>query len=278
MASTSSLNEPKDPIVLRGLKDIAEIYDHFIVDLWGVVHNGVHVLDGVVSCLKEMKTRDKTVLFLSNAPRASGVVRDQLRAFGVDDSLYRDVVTSGDVTIAALRGLEAESYYHIGVAEKDSSLLVGIGMNPAPRMEDADVLIASNFMHNMPHVEDYIPNFDAAIAKQIPMYCANPDLSVCLGQNIVLCSGTLAKIYEERGGQVHYFGKPYAPVYDYLKSKYPSKNWLAVGDSLATDILGANQAGIDSLWVLSGIHKDADDAKRSKISHPTYILNGFFWS
>jgi ribonucleotide monophosphatase NagD (HAD superfamily) len=80
---------------------------------------------------------------------------------------------------------------------------------------------------------------------------------------LVLCSGALAKMYEEKGGQVFYHGKPYPGVYEHLfkviaqDQSYQKSRVLAIGDGLPTDIKGAQQVGVDSLLVLSGIHHQA---------------------
>ena len=88
------------------------------------------------------------------------------------------------------------------------------------------------------------------------MICANPDLEVIRAGQRLICAGALALWYEARGGVVRWIGKPhpevYAPVLALLA--LPIGEVLAVGDSLRTDIAGAQRAGIDSCWVLGGIH------------------------
>ena len=90
------------------------------------------------------------------------------------------------------------------------------------------------------------------------MICANPDLEVIRGKKREICAGSLAQRYEELGGKVKYFGKPYKEIYEkslkLLKIKKNNKI-LALGDSLRTDIAGANNFGIDSLLITSGIHQ-----------------------
>jgi HAD superfamily hydrolase (TIGR01459 family) len=88
------------------------------------------------------------------------------------------------------------------------------------------------------------------------MICANPDLEVIRGGVRVICAGALTQRYEEIGGIAYWLGKPdpaiYAPVLEMLD--VPQGRVLAVGDALRTDIAGAAAAGIDSCWVLGGIH------------------------
>ena len=122
----------------------------------------------------------------------------------------------------------------------------------------------------------------------LKMICANPDLEVIRGGVRVICAGALAARYEQMGGAVRSLGKPdpaiYAPVLDMLGT--PRDRTLAVGDSLRTDIAGAHAAGIDSCWVLGGIHGEAlgndhgaaeAEARSSGLS-PVAIVPRFVWA
>ena len=98
-----------------------------------------------------------------------------------------------------------------------------------------------------------------SLARDLPMICANPDLVVMHGTKLVLCAGALAEWYENEGGKVRWHGKPYRSVYDSclaLLGITDRSRVLAVGDSLRTDIAGAAAAGLDSLFVIGGIHAD----------------------
>ena len=100
------------------------------------------------------------------------------------------------------------------------------------------------------------------------MICANPDLVVMRDGVRILCAGTLARHYAASGGDVFSLGKPDPAIYAMAlaKLRVPPTRVLAIGDSLHTDIGGAQGAGIDSLWVLGGIHAAAlggDDAAAS---------------
>jgi ribonucleotide monophosphatase NagD (HAD superfamily) len=91
------------------------------------------------------------------------------------------------------------------------------------------------------------------------MICANPDHEVIRGERRLICAGALAARYEELGGTVRYYGKPYPEVYrrcfELLGIKDRARI-LAVGDSLRTDIAGADGAGIDSVLVTGGLHAE----------------------
>ena len=87
------------------------------------------------------------------------------------------------------------------------------------------------------------------------MICTNPDLIVDRGNKRELCAGSVAMIFEKMGGEVVYFGKPYAEVYN-LATDNKDKKILSIGDNLNTDIKGANLLNYDSLLISNGVHKN----------------------
>ena len=89
---------------------------------------------------------------------------------------------------------------------------------------------------------------------KLKMICTNPDLIVHRGLKKEYCAGTLAAIFEEQGGEVIYFGKPYPEIYKLCTKK--DEKVLVIGDNIRTDIKGANNMNFDSLFITNGIHKN----------------------
>jgi len=286
--------------VLSGVRDIADQYDALILDLWGVVHNGVEPYPGVLDCLDKLRGAGKKVLLLSNAPRSSAKVVVQVAGFGIPRESYDGVVTSGDVTHLCVSRRDDDwhaalghNFFHVG-PERDWGLLDGAGVTEVENMDAADFILTSGLRDDERETEvDYEDEFKRAIARNLPMICANPDLSVVRGDKMVLCAGSLAGYYEKLGGRVRYHGKPYARGYavcfEILGGIDPARV-LAVGDSFRTDIAGANAAGIASLFVAGGIHGaelfEADGSlNAAKVTTaaqaaghmPTAAIPGFYW-
>ena len=125
------------------------------------------------------------------------------------------------------------------------------------------------------------------------MVCANPDLVVHRLGTVEICAGTIAERYEEQGGPVRWHGKPHPSIYESgmrLMGDIDKSRVLAVGDSFRTDIRGANAAGIDSLFVIEGIHREdllnADgEPNKARLAEtvaragavPTYAVRRFNW-
>ncbi len=250
---------------LEGLRALASGYDGFVVDLWGVVHNGVALLPGVRRCLEHLAAADKRVVFLSNAPRRAGLVHGQLRRMGIPDACHAGVVTSGEVTrtlliertdkfVAAL----GRRVFHFGPG-KDNDILDDVDVERAP-LATADFILNTGPDDDSPEGEaGWRLTLEAASRRHLPMICANPDIEVVRGTTRLICAGYVARVYEEEyGGPVRRIGKPDPVVYGPALSMLgmARERVLALGDSLATDLRGARAAGIDAAWVLGGIHAD----------------------
>ena len=91
------------PIALKRFSEIYKNYDTFFIDLWGVVHNGVTIFDGINEVLKQIKVLNKKVFFITNAPRRSKVIENQLSTFGLKRDLYENVISSGEISWQSLK-------------------------------------------------------------------------------------------------------------------------------------------------------------------------------
>ena len=250
---------------ITGLRDIAADYDGFVLDLWGVVHDGVKPYPGVLDCLRALLDAGKRIALLSNAPRRAYDVVNRITAIGVPQGLYHAVMSSGEEAWRYLKDRTDPFYAGLGrkclhiCSDRDLEIRIGLDLDS---VESA----AADFIHNTgpagwdDTIEDYAPVLAEARGRGLKMVCANPDLMVNHGAKLALCAGALAVHYEEIGGAVRWHGKPYPSVYAStlkLLGIVDKRRVLAVGDSLRTDIAGANGAGLDSLLITGqGIHVD----------------------
>lgn len=256
--------------VLQGLRDVAGNYDGFVLDLWGVVHDGVTVFPGVVDTLQQLHAAGKKLVFLSNAPRRAHMVAAQLDGFGITASLHDGVMSSGEATWRYLhdrpddwaRGLGPKCL-RIG-PERDNDALDGLEFNEAEGVESADFVLVTGPKDQMNSAAPYDGMLRTAFERRLPMICANPDREVIRGGVRQICGGAIAERYEDMGGEVRWYGKPDPMIYDECFRLLQIKDRtriLGIGDSFVTDIRGANAAGLDALLVARGIHgEDLIDA------------------
>lgn len=271
------------PLWVQGIKEIAGNYDAFIVDLWGVAHNGLQLYPHVLNCFQEMRSTGKKIWLLSNAPRSSATVQARLRELGLGDAAYDGIVTSGDGMRRLLeKDFAGKSFYFIGNEEKDSSVYQGLPLNSVPQISNADFLLVTGIWKS---VEAYHAELSQALEHKLTLYCANPDRVVHVGEHLALCAGSLADAYLAMGGKVVWMGKPYVDVYKMVcENLDPAARVCAIGDSLITDIQGAQTYGIDSVLITQGIHRDdfahpdsmADFIENSEVA-PKWLLETLKW-
>ena len=284
--------------VLQGVSAVVDRYDGFIVDLWGVIHDGVRPYPGSVQTLTNLRDTGLGVVLLSNAPRRAGVAQAALRAMGIADHLYTNIMTSGEASHILLRdrpddfarGL-GDRMFHLGPI-RDANVyapLLETGLSQVDTPGEASFVLNTgpDDTADPSDIRHWQPVLDACRAANLPMICANPDLEVLRGETRVICAGALAQRYETDGGTVRWIGKPdpaiYQPVLQMLALDRP--RILAVGDALRTDIAGASSVGVDSCWVLGGIHAEelGDDPVRiAAAAHdaglaPRAVVPSFRW-
>lgn len=275
---------------MSGFGKLAEGYDGFVVDLWGVVHDGYAPFPGVLDCLRRLQGAGKRVVFLSNAPRRPAGIIQFLASMGVTPDLYNGVMSSGEAVYLGLRDRTEEfatlgrRLYHLG-PPRDSDVFASLDYVQVAAPDQADFVLNTGPDDDLgPHdAALYRPVLAACLQARLPMVCANPDLEVLKGGARIICAGYLAQLYAGAGGHVIQRGKPDAAIYTPtlgLLGTSPALT-LAVGDSLRTDIAGAKAAHIDSCWVLSGIHalhpQQAPAQAAALGLFPASILRGFTW-
>jgi HAD superfamily hydrolase (TIGR01459 family) len=244
------------------LSELAPRYDGFILDLWGVIHDGAAPLPGAIECLAALRGQGKRVVLLSNAPRRSADVAARIARIGVPP-LYDHVMSSGEEAWQHLARREDPFYaqlgrrcLHIG-SERDIGMREGLPLEFVERVGEAELILNTGPAGWDDRLEDYDAILQQARARDLPMICANPDRVVRYRGRLALCAGALAQRYEEWGGRVRWHGKPYPSIYETclgLLGIGDRARILAIGDSLSTDIAGAAAAGLDSLLIIGGIH------------------------
>lgn len=249
---------------LSGFEPLADRYGGFILDLWGVIHDGLNAFPHAIETLKRLKRAGKRTLLLSNVPRPNAAVRTMMQRMGIDDSLYTGILTSGEAVRRALQAPPdlwwaelGSQVFHLGPA-RDRPILDGLPLVLADTPDAADFVLNTgpDDHRNPTDMAEFEMVLQDCARRRLKMICGNLDLEVIRGGVRVLCAGALAVRYQALGGDVRSLGKPdpaiYQPVLQQLD--LPPREVLAVGDSLHTDIAGAAGVDLAACWVLGGIH------------------------
>lgn len=257
------MTDISDSPVFARFAPLASAYDVALCDVWGVLHNGVAAHAEAGDALTRFRAQGGVVVLISNAPRDSEWVIDHLDGYGVPRSAWDAVITSGDVTHHMLAERGVAKVHHIGPM-RDVPLFGDERIERVPVEEASLAVVTGLFDDRTEEPEDYRPLLEELKERGMPLICANPDLVVQIGDDLIWCAGAIADMYRDMGGETHYAGKPYAPIYDaaigvasdILKRNVDRSRIIAIGDAVRTDLAGAAAAGIDCLFVADGIHAE----------------------
>lgn len=278
--------------MIKKLAEIVPRFDHFIIDIFGVIHDGIRPFPDTIGTLKALKAAGKQLCLLSNSPRRTARAIEHMEGMGIARGLYDHIVTSGEATHAYLSQPEWAGKACWFIGKNFINDLGGLNLRFVDGPDSADYILNSIPGTEPSEVDILRRQLETAAARDIPMICANPDLVVNIGAEQFECAGTFALLYERMGGRVVYQGKPHGEVYETchaLLGRPDKARIAAIGDSLHTDIAGAGRFGIAGIWNLEGIHWEelnlrgqADPAKIEALlatqpHKPDFIMKGFAW-
>jgi len=249
---------------LASIQEIASDFDAFIVDQFGVLHDGHHPYPSAKNTLRWLMDKGKTVIILSNSGKRSFINEQRMEKLGIARSLYTHFVTSGDVaydTVNAWQVTATPRRCLLVARDADTSAVDGLDLMLTEEAETADLVIISASEADRYPEQHYQQLLRVAAQRQIPCLCTNPDKLMLTASGIRFGAGRIAEIYEEMGGMVQWIGKPYQSIYAYasrLLGTTASHRVLCVGDSLEHDIVGGLNSGFKTLFVSGGIHQDLD--------------------
>ena len=248
--------------ILGGLSEIASRYDAAICDVWGVVHNGREPFRSAIDAMRRFRAERGPVVLLSNAPRPEDGVKAMFDRLAIPHDFYDAIVTSGGEARADLMRRTENGgtlkLFYLG-PPRDHPLFEGLNV-AIVGPEDAELVLCTGFYDDENETaDDYRDLLENFKRRRLPFLCANPDIVVQRGDRLIYCAGAIARLYESMGGDVVYYGKPYAPVFEAsireARKRGPAAKPLVIGDGLETDIVGANRLNLDALFVLGGIHR-----------------------
>lgn len=254
--------------IIERLSDVAARYDALFVDLWGCVHDGIAAFPDAIEALRDFRLTGGAVVLLTNAPRPRAPIARQMARIGVPDDCWDAMATSGDSARAALfRGVVGKRVYFIG-EEHDQVFFSPLKIIEKPvdiiqvPLDEAEGIVCCGPFNRSADPSIHLDDLTRAHDMGLKLLCANPDIVVDRGHAREWCAGAVARLYSEIGGQSLYFGKPHAPIYDLARRRLAvvrqgvtDRRTLAIGDGIMTDIRGAVDAGIDSIFITGGLAK-----------------------
>lgn len=287
----------------QGISDISDSYMGFIIDLWGVLHDGKKAYEQAVDTLKELRGRNKQIILLSNTPYRAMEVKEQLKKMGIGPSLYDQILTTSEMICTELKEKEGRFFEDLGNRcflmnkTQDISIFENTDIKIVDDIKDASFLLIAGADPRFRSVSEWEKILKEGVRRHIKAICANPDSKALIGTNFLMGPALFSKRYQDFGGVVHYVGKPHLPIFQkcvqWMQGKeiYPGEI-VMIGDTMAHDIIGAHNANIDTCLVKKGIHNahfsqaetPADTDKILNVLtaqynnvRPTYLVDQFEW-
>ncbi|WP_029057615.1 TIGR01459 family HAD-type hydrolase [Stappia stellulata] len=273
-----NVTEPRRLAGLGGLFDDAaraEAPCAVLVDVWGVVTDGVRAYPSAIRALERLRERRVPVVLVSNTSRRGEDLARLLQEQGLAPDLYAAVITGGGLAfeqlsdeVARRRRCGGDALRCVVVGTQpggDWARDAGLACVDSP--DAADLLLGFGVLgHGDPRADAPLPVPDvetrrllrAAARAGLPLVLTNADTCVRIAGSLHLGIGALAPVYQSFGGTVRIYGKPALEIYSAALAAVGSADpvrALMIGDTLATDIAGARAAGIPTVLVTgSGSH------------------------
>lgn len=239
-------------------RELADRYEVFLFDVYGVIHNGVDLIQPTLEVMKNLHRLRKSVGVVSNSPLLTDVLRDKLLKMGLPP-YYQTILTAGGVTHTYLKLHQDPLHarlgpycYFIGQAH-ETDILLDTPFSRVDSLEEAHFILMTSPDEWNANIEDYKELLEEALKLDLPFVCANPDLCQIKEGQFELRPGSVAKLYEKMGGHVIMHGKPNRDIFEGIFQKYPDvplSRIVLVGDSLLTDIKASTTLGFDSLLLM----------------------------
>ncbi len=279
---------PGSPVSIDSVAELVPRFKTFLVDQFGVLHNGFDPYPGAARALRTLKSAGGRIIIISNSGKRASVNKTRMHSLGFDDDCFDELVTSGEVAWHLLQHHFIGNRFAAGAQcfflsnNDDRSAVEGLDLNEVDNVNDAELILLSGQHLDGHGLTSVCQLLEAAVRRNIPCICTNPDKVAYAAGGKVFSSGAVAQWYESHGGEVIWLGKPYAEIYEHIFSTQAIddlRSVVCVGDSVEHDIKGGAQLGLSTLLVRTGIndHLNDNDLRSLYLEHdvvPDFVIPG----
>lgn len=276
------------PSQLDGIRDLAERFDVFILDQFGVLHDGTAPYPGAVETLVRLKQAGKRTLLLSNSGKRSAPNEARLAKLGFVPGSWDHFLSSGEVAWQSLRkqlGASTELRCLLIARDGDRSAVEGLPLTLVETGEEADIVLLSASEGDRFDLDHYRRLLRPAAARGAKCLCTNPDKIMLTSVGPRFGAGRIAELYAELGGEVTWIGKPFPEIYAAALDMLGNPDRLravCVGDSIEHDIAGGQGAGLRTALVMTGVLETSGPAERDRLfaqhgATPDFLVRTFAW-
>jgi len=275
------------PLAIPNIDLLIERYQLFLIDQFGVLHDGSTLYPGAVDALKRIRESNRRTVIISNSGKRANINVERLEKIGIDQTSYHRLVTSGEVAFTVLQRklrdgeLPADARCYLLANDGDTSAIDGLPLQRVDSIDTADVVLLSGIRGDFQDLEYYDVLFRPALERRVLMICTNPDKQALQSGKTVMGAGRVAEQYQSAGGTVLWIGKPYADIYQYILESEgfaaDREQVICIGDSIEHDICGGQQQQLGTALVGTGIYQglgsdELEKRYRQYAARPDYIL------
>lgn len=276
---------------IDGLRKIADQFDLFLVDQYGVLHDGVAAYPGAIDGLIKLTSLGRKIVVLTNSGKSSAANRARLGALGFANSGLNAVVSSGDVALQCVKNGALGPLFPMGAdvcvigRHGDSYAFSSDDFTLVAHPQDAAFLVFAGSDAPRTSLDNYRSMLIAAAQAGVPGICVNPDLTMIRDGALVAAPGTIARLYQSLGGTVEYIGKPHRALFEHAiatAARGADARAVMIGDSPEHDVAGAGAIGLATLLVRTGIHRHLSEQQLLRFCEdcngvPDFLMTAFEW-
>jgi HAD superfamily hydrolase (TIGR01450 family) len=296
-------------MIYKTLEPLIDMYDSFLVDVYGVLYDGIALYDGVQDLLSRIVSVGKRVIILSNTTLVSQVCKARYAQKGLIENIhYNEFLSSGEIFRVVMKEYLGEFGTYTQIFNKNREIFKNCMLREVASIEEADFVYVGSMDSSNGRVytvddvrtksktpisiediltvncsdidgfEEIASVLNEGLRFNKPFVIVNPDIFAIESINgikrPIICQGAIGEFYEALGGGAMYFGKPYKVIYDYAKRYLTGCERTAmIGDTPWTDILGGNMAKIDTILTLTGVFNKFTSNMSDRISIDEKIEN-----
>ena len=275
--------------------DIEAIFDHYdavFFDAYGVLVDGIDALPNAEQLLNIMNASAMNYFIVTNdASKSIESLSNKFQSQGMRIPVER-IVNSGSLISAYYRDEDLVGRPTLILATKDSSTYVSGSCAKILSLDSNSEPDAILFTHSGPYDwESTLKHLLNLVSKRfnqktpVRMVLPNTDFIYQDGQtDFGMGAAAFVETLEQALMRLHgkhevlratKLGKPHPPIFTEAILRAGSNNAIMIGDQLETDILGANNVGLDSAVVTTGINKRSNPKEFKDMPDdltPRYIL------
>ncbi len=275
-------------VFLSGLEELAERFDAFLIDQFGVLMQGDAAYPFAPAALQKLSSMGKRIIVLSNSGKRAISNNDRLVINGFSRDHFETVLSSGEIAYHFLTGCIGETIpknTKVLVLSRDNDVapIEGLPLQVTEKAHEAGLVLLAGSQGDIHTIDHYQTLLQNPASRDVPCLCTNPDMTMLTAQGLRFGAGKIAKLYEDLGGRVEWIGKPYPMIYKAaleLLGDTAQDAVICIGDSPAHDIIGGALAGFKTTLVRTGIHaQDTDETLISECAKigakPDFVLPQF---